>query len=346
MEYGAIDLHTKESEIRIVEADGAVVFERRIATTRERLTAVFAGRAPMRILVESSGGSEWVAQHLEGLGHEVVVADPNYTLMYGARRGRVKTDRRDVAALAEANRHGLYRRAHRVSGAQRDVRRRLRVREQLVHVRRQTINLLRAHLRSEGVRVPTGAAETFGARFTQSAVSAALREAMAPLLELLTAMAPLIGQADQWTRRTARRDAVARRLMTAPGVGPVVALSYQATVDDAGRFAGPGAVAAYLGLVPRETSSGERQRKGAITKAGPSRMRVLLVQSAWSIWRSPRGSGALHAWARRVGDRRGRRIAIVAVARRLARILWALWRDARDFHPAQGKRGAERVAAA
>jgi transposase len=195
MEYGAIDLHTKESEIRIVEADGAVVFERRIATTRERLLAVFAGRAPMRILVESSGGSEWVAHHLEGLGHEVVVADPNYTLMYGARRGRVKTDRRDVAALAEANRHGLYRRAHRVSGGQRDVRRRLRVREQLVHVRRQTINLLRAHLRSEAVRVPTGAAETFGARFTQSAVSAALREAMAPLLELLTAIAPLIGQA-------------------------------------------------------------------------------------------------------------------------------------------------------
>jgi transposase len=89
-----------------------VVVERRIAATRDRLTAVF-GRAPMRILLERGGGSEWVAQHLESLGHEVVVADPNYTLMYGARRGRVKTDRRDVAALAEANRHGLYRPAHR-----------------------------------------------------------------------------------------------------------------------------------------------------------------------------------------------------------------------------------------
>ena len=97
---------------------------------------------------------------------------------------------------------------------------------------------------------PAGAAETFGARFTQSAVSAALREAVAPLLELLTAVAPLIAQADQWTRGTARRDAVARRLMTAAGVGPVVALSYQATVEDVGRFAAPGAVAAYLGLVP------------------------------------------------------------------------------------------------
>ena len=123
--------------------------------------------------------------------------------------------------------------------------------------------------------------------------------------------------------------------MTAPGVGPVVALAFQATVDDVGRFATPGAVTAYLGLVPREHSSGERQRKGAITKAGPSRMRVLLIQSAWHLWRSPTGSATLHAWARRLGERRGRRIAVVALARRLARILWAMWRDGRDFEPAR-----------
>lgn len=335
MEYGAIDLHAKESQIRIVTGDGAVVCERRIATTRARLADVFGDRTPMRILLESGTGSEWVAQHLEGLGHEVVVADPNYTPMYGQRTRRIKTDRRDVAALAEANRLGIYRRAHRASAPQRDVRRRLRVRDQLVHVRRQAINLLRAQLRAEGVRVPTGAAETFVARFTRSDVSTAARAAMAPLLELLAAVAPLIAQAEQWTRHAAKADAVTRRLMTAPGVGPVVALAYQATVDDVERFATPGAVTAYLGLVPREDSSGERQRKGAITKAGPSRMRVLLIQSAWHLWRSPSGSATLHAWARRLGERRGRRIAVVALARRLARILWAMWRDGRDFEPAR-----------
>ena len=286
-------------------------------------------------MLESGTGSEWVAQHLEALGHEVVVADPNYAPMYGQRQRRIKTDRRDVAALAEANRLGVYRAAHRVSVPQRDVRRRLRVREQLVHVRRQAINLLRAQLRSEGVRVPTGAAETFLARFTASAASAAVRDAMAPLLELLAAIAPLIAQAERWARHAAPADPVARRLMTAPGVGPVVALAFQATVDDVGRFATPGAVTAYLGLVPREHSSGERQRKGAITKAGPSRMRVLLIQSAWHLWRSPTGSATLHAWARRLGERRGRRIAVVALARRLARILWAMWRDGRDFEPAR-----------
>lgn len=335
MEYGAIDLHAKESEIRIVDETGAIVLERRIATTRERLTAMFGARRPMRVLLESGTGSEWVAQHLEALGHAVIVADPNYAPMYGHRHRRIKTDRRDVAALAEANRLGVYRPAHRVSAPQRDVRRRLRVRDQLIHVRRQAINLLRAQLRSEGVRVPTGAAETFAARFTASAASAAVRDAMAPLLELLAAVKPLIAQAEHWTRHAATADPIARRLMTAPGVGPVVALAFQATVDDVGRFATPGAVSAYLGLVPREDSSGERQRKGAITKAGPSRMRVLLIQSAWHLWRSPAGSATLHAWARRVGARRGRRIAVVALARRLARILWAMWRDARDFEPAR-----------
>jgi transposase len=343
MEYGAIDLHAKESEIRIIDETGAVVLERRITTTRGRLTAVFGSRQPMRIVLESGTGSEWVAQHVEALGHEVVVADPNYTPMYGARTRRIKTDRRDVAALAEANRRDVFRRAHRVSAAQRDVRRRLRVRDQLVHVRRQAINLLRAQLRAEGVRVSTGTAETFVTRFERSAVSTTTRAAMAPLIELLGLVAPLIARAEQWTRSAARGSAVTQRLMTAPGVGPVVALAYQATIDDVGRFRTPGAVASYLGLVPREASSGERQRKGAITKAGPSRMRVLLIQSAWHIWRSPSGSAALHAWARRVGDRRGRRVAVVAVARRLARLLWAMWRDTRDFDA--GRLGRVRVTA-
>ncbi len=335
MEYGAIDLHTKESQVRIIDGAGAVVLERRIATTRARLTEVFGTRTRLRVLLESGTGSEWVAQHLEGLGHEVIVADPNYAPMYGQRARRIKTDRRDVAALADANRLGIYRVAHRVSATQRDVRRRLRVRDQLVHVRRQAINLLRAQLRSEGVRVPTGAAATFAARFKASDASPAVRDAMAPLFELLAAVAPLIGRAEHWTRSAARADAVTRRLMTAPGIGPVVSLAFQATVDDVGRFVTPGAVTSYLGLVPGEDSSGERQRKGAITKAGPSRMRVLLIQSAWHLWRSPAGSATLHAWARRLGERRGRRIAVVALARRLARILWAMWRDGRDFEPAR-----------
>jgi transposase len=331
MEYGAIDLHAKESEIRIVNQDADVVFERRISTTRARLTDVFGERQPMRILLESGTGSEWVARHLEGLGHEVIVADPNYTPMYGQRSRRIKTDRRDVAALAEANRLGLYRPAHRTSSPQRDRRRHLRVREHLVSMRRQVINVMRAQLRAEGVRLPSGSTETFAQRFTTADVPEPVRVAVAPLVTLLQAMAPLIAGAERWAKQTANADPLARRLMTAPAVGPVIALSFQATIDDVTRFRSPGAVTAYLGLVPREMSSGERQRRGAITKAGPSRMRMLLIQGAWSLWRSRGCSPALHAWVHRIADRRGRRVAMVALARRLARILWAMWRDGRDF---------------
>ena len=129
MAYGAIDLHKKESQVRII-TEGGEVIDRRIPTTRDRLTALFWGRPHARILVEASTESEWVAQHLETLGHEVVVADPNYGLMYGHRSRRVKTDRRDVTALAEACRHGVYRPAHRRSARQRRVLWQLNIRRE------------------------------------------------------------------------------------------------------------------------------------------------------------------------------------------------------------------------
>lgn len=340
MEYGAIDLHTKESEIRIVTAAGEVVLHRRVATTRTALTDVSGGRPRLRILLESGTESEWVAQHLESLGHEVIVADPNYAPMYGQRTRRIKTDRRDVIALAEANRLGIYRLAHRVSPAQRTVRRQLQVRDQLIRMRTQVINLMRGQLRSEGLRVRGGRAESFVARYQALDVPATLQAVLEPLVQALTALEPLIAAADAWAQQTARADATARRLMTAPGVGPITALSFESTLDTVTRFAGPGAVSAYLGVVPHEDSSGDRQRRGRITKAGPPRIRGVLVQASWAVWRSPRSSATLHAWVHRLADRRGKRIAIVALARRLARILFAMWRDERDFQPARLGRAA------
>jgi transposase len=264
---------------------------------------------------------------VETCGHEVIVADPNYALMYGQRSRRIKTDRRDVAALAEACRLGIYRAAHRVSGAQRAVRRVVRIREQLVRVRTQTINLLRAQLRQEGIRLPAGTAESAVARLAALELPTALRAAVAPLEALLTAVAPLIAAGDEQVAGHAAADPIVRRLRTVPGIGPITAVTYRATLDTWERFADAGAVTAFLGLVPREESSGTRHRKGAITKTGPGPLRVLLVQAAWVVWRQRQGRAALHAWVERVAARRGRRIAVVALARRLARILYAIWRD-------------------
>ncbi len=185
MEYGAIDLHLRYSLIRIVDTGGAVQLERRIVTSVEALRDVFEGRAAMRVLVETGTESEWVAAAVEGCGHTVIVADPNYALMYGQRQRRIKTDRRDVAALAEACRLGIYRAAHRVSAAQRDRRRRLRVREQLIRMRTQAINLLRAQLRQEGYRLGSGSAEAALMRYERLSLPPALREALAPIIDVL-----------------------------------------------------------------------------------------------------------------------------------------------------------------
>jgi transposase len=136
------------------------------------------------------------------------------------------------------------------------------------------------------------------------------------------------------------------RLCTAPGVGPVTAASFVSTLDEADRFAGPKQARAYLGLVPSERSSGERQQRGHISKAGPSRARYMLVEAAWTILRR-RGSAnsALHDWAASIAARRGSRVAVVALARKLAGILYAMWRDGTDFK-GQVSAGAESTPAA
>jgi transposase len=331
MEYGAIDLHTQDSQIRIVREDGTVVLDRRIRTRTDRFAAVFGDHAPMRILLETGTESEWVAQCLEGLGHTVVVADPNYAAMYGARVRRIKTDRRDVAALADANRRGVYRAAHRASATALQLRRQLQVRAHLVTMRTELINLVRAQVRAAGYRVPSGGADAFGARIARLAMPAPLERTLAPALAALAALQPLIATEDRQARATAAADPLATRLQTAPGIGPITALLFRATVDDVRRFAGPGPLTSYLGLVPRERSSGTQQRQGGITKTGPGQLRALLVQSAWTIWRLPGSSPRLHDWVHRLAARRGRAVAIVGLARRLARILYAMWRDGRPF---------------
>jgi len=333
MEYGAIDLHLRSSVIRIVGEEGSVKLDRRIMTTREGLQRVFADRPAMRVLLETGTESEWVAQTVESYGHEVIVADPNYTLMYGHRQRRVKTDRRDVAALAEACRLGIYRRAHRASATQRQVRRQLRVREQLVRIRTQTINLMRAQLRQEGYRLPAGTAETAGQRLGRLALPPPLQAALAPLGAVLETVTPAIRAAERDASAQAHADPVVSLLMTAPGIGPVTALAYRATLDDVRRFRDAGAATAFLGLVPSEDSSAERRQKGRITKAGPRALRALLVQAAWVVWRQRAKNGELQLWAHRLAARRGRRIAVVALARRLARILFAMWRDQRTYCP-------------
>ncbi len=335
MEYGAIDLHKTACQIRIVTEDGEVILDRRISTARDRLTAVFGDRPPGRILVEASTESEWVAQHLEGLGHEVIVADPSYLLMYGPRTRRIKTDRRDVAALAEACRLGIYRVAHRRSARQRTVQNDLNVRYELVQARTRAISLARAITRAAGYRIPSGGAESFLTRLATLDLPAAMASTLTPLRRVIDVLDRELATADAHLVAVAATDAVVQRLTTVPGVGPITASAYVAALYDVRRFdgrRGAARVASYLGLVPSEHSSGEHQRRGHVLRSAHPYVQSLLVQAAWHVWRSPdpRTAG-LRVWARSLASRRGKKMALIALARRLARALFAMWRDETVF---------------
>jgi transposase len=255
MEYGAIDLHLRRSQFRIVREDGTIVKEGKFDTTRADLTRIFGDRERLRLLLESSTDSEWVAQLLETLGHEVIVADPNYAPMYGTRVRTVKTDGRDTAALTDACRLGIFRRAHRVSAAQRARRQQLRIRRHLVRMRSGSVSLLRAILRQDGRRLPSGTAEAIEARLDRLAVPTALTAILEPLRTWLVELNRLIATADEEVAQTAKRDAIATQLMTAPGVGPVVALTFQAVLDDPARLAAtPAGPVPFSGWCPRKTA--------------------------------------------------------------------------------------------
>lgn len=264
----------------------------------------------------------------------MIVADPNFAPMYGMRHRTVKTDRRDARALAEAGLLGAYRPAHRLSDGQRHVRGRLAVRDALVRTRTRYISLVRALLRQRGWRVPTGTAEGFSRRVAALPLPGRLLSEVAPLLAVMRQVNQQLAYSDERIAALTQTDERVRRLQSVPNVGPVTAAAFVATLDDAQRFHRAHEVEAYLGLVPRELSSGETQRRGRITKAGSSRVRWLLIQAAVSMLRlrDPR-TAALRDWAGRIAARRGKGIAVVALARRLAGILFALLRDGTVYEP-------------
>jgi transposase len=287
MDTIGLDLHKRESQLCIIGSGGEIT-EKRIVTTRERFTTVLGVRAPCRILLEASTESEWVARHLESLGNEVIVADPGFAPMYATRSKKVKTDKRDARTLAEALRLGAYRATHRVSAVQRHVRSELLVRDALVRTRTRYASLIKAAVRREGLRLSQGEPEHTALKVRAIELREEVLRELRPILEVLSPLNREIEAADQRLEQLGKNDPVVRRLMTAPGVGPVTALAFVAVLDEITRFPGAHQVESYLGLVPSEYSSGERQHRGRITKRGNARMRSLLVEAGWRILRSRR----------------------------------------------------------
>lgn len=204
MDYIGIDLHKNSSQVCIVTGDGELI-ERRIRTERESFDKLFGEMPPARILVESSTESEWCARHLEALGHEVIVADPNFAPMYATRDRRIKTDKRDARALCEACRLGAYRAAHRTSDRQRDVRAHLSVREALIRTRSKYISLIGALARREGCRIKAGPSPSFARRVEQAGLPAHTLIQIEPPLIVLKAINGQIRRPTSGSKRSPGR---------------------------------------------------------------------------------------------------------------------------------------------
>jgi transposase len=331
MDTIAIDLHKRESQLRTITSDG-VLIECRIVTSRDQFTRTLGDRPRARILVEASTESEWVVRHLETLGHEVVVADPGFAPMYASRSKRVKTDKRDARALCEALRLGAYREIHRASDARRHLRAQLTVRDARVRTRTRYIAVIKAFVRREGLSMASGEAITL-TKLAALPLPPHVREELAPLVAVWAPLGEQLAAVDATLTAIAATDPVVTRLRTMPSIGPITALAFVAALDDVARISNAHQVQGYLGLVPSEHSSGDRRVRGRITKRGDVRLRWLLVETGWRILRAPNADlQGLRAWGLRIAARRGKRIAAVALARRVAGILYAMWRDDAPFH--------------
>ena len=194
------------------------------------------------------------------------------------------------------------------------------------------VNTVRGWLRAEGRRPRSGELSTFAARVRALFAETTLPTYVERQLRVLESLNEEIADADRELATTAKADSVARWLMRVPGVGPSTAVRFVAALDDISRFKGAHMVESYLGLVPGEDSSAERKRRTSITKAGPTALRWCLVQAAWAARRTRR-KDPMHRWVDEVEKRRGKRVAVLALARKLAGILFAIWRNGTVYEP-------------
>ena len=213
------------------------------------------------------------------------------------------------------------------------------VRDALVKTRAKYISLIRSILRREGYRVPDCNVVVFEKRVDELRIPKTLHSEVEPLFLVMRGIDEQIKQTTERLREQTDNNQVTKRFCTAPGIGPITASTFLAVIDDVNRFASAPKVTSYLGIVPQEFSSSEKRFRGRITKAGNSRLRWLLVEAAWSIVAHPRPETEyLRAWYSRIMLRRGKKIAVVALARKLAGILYAMWRDGTEFRPPQIRR--------
>jgi len=339
--YAGIDISLELSSVCVVDATGRIVREAKVASEPEALIAWFGGLGieVARIGLEAGPLSQWLFAAMRDAGFAVELLETRH-VRDAFKAMPVKTDRKDARGIAQLMRLGWFRPVHCKSLPAQETRALLTARKLLQTKRLDVEMSLRGVLRGFGLKVGPTTARSFPARVRELVEGHPVLTAVAEaLLAAREALGEQLRGLEKRLRDQAREDGRARLLMTAPGVGVIVALTFVAAVDDPARFRSSKALGAHFGLTPRKYQSGETDVTGRISKIGDAGVRTALYEAANVILTRPVKGSALKSWAARLAARAGMRKAKVALARKLAVVLHRMLADGKPF-------AAERAAAA
>lgn len=335
MEHLAIDLGGKESQICVRDSMERILEEKRWPT--RKLGEYLSTRPHSRVILETSAEAFAVADLARKAGHDVRVVPATLARTLGVGARGIKTDRRDAQALSEVSCKVELRSVHIPSDQARAWKALCNSRDALVSSRTKLTNTVKSQLRGRLVSScpRRSKAMPVAIRAHWTALEGVVPPHVERLLVMIEALDVQVREADKEIKLLVKGNEICTRLTTVPGVGPITALRFVATLDEVKRFGTAHDVQSYLGLTPGENSSSSRVQRTRLTKAGSPQMRWLLVQAAWSTRRCA-PNHPIVKWATKIAERRGNQIASVALARKLAGILFALWRDNSTYSPLHG----------
>ncbi len=337
----AVDLAKEVFQVALANRAGRVIERRRL--TRRQFTRLFDELSRgTRVVMEACGTAHYWGREAQARGLEVRLLPPQYVRPYVRRN---KTDRADCDALLEADRCGEIRPVPVKSVEQQSLQAVHRIRTQWQTTRVARINGIRGLLAEHGYVLARGA-RTVLSRVTtlladpETTLPAMLRQSLTAVMKEVRTLEARIDAVDRQLAKVATSHPVAARLQTIPGVGVLTATALVASVQHIEAFSKGRQFASWLGLTPRESSSGSRRTLGQVSKRGDVHLRCLLVHGARAVLRCallaearrPHRLTPFQQWALTTAQRRGRRKATVAVANKLARVVWAVWRREDPFH--------------
>lgn len=309
--------------------DGNVVDRTSVRSLSALASRIGPNTPAARVGFEACREGWHVHDKLKEWGHEPHMLDTTRVRQIGVGQHRRKNDAIDAETIALAIESGRVPEAYVLSPERRALRAELSVRGALVETRSQYVTTIRGLARAAGAAIPSCATEAFCGKVEMTPLEPATRVLIAPLLTALRTLETELVAVERKLSAIAQRDPDIALCATVPCVGLIIAATFVSVIDDAKRFRNAHAVGAYLGLVPSEATTGgpSRRRLGGITKQGNTMARVMLIQASWLILRSKDLDDPLHRWADNLAQTRGKRIAVVALARKLSGVLWAMWRD-------------------